>query len=120
MVDHPNRNDGMEGQSGNPGYNSRIHGVINIAGALISTDVLDAGEPGLYSVHGTADEVVPYSTGESDGSGVSTEGSGLIHPRASALGIPNELRRIDGGDHGAFFECDDCAAGVRAFVYSNL
>ena len=120
LVDYVNQNGGLEGSSGTPGVSSGITGVINIAGALKTVSLINAGEPALYSVHGTNDEVVPFLEGESDNSGVTTEGSGLIHPVLDQLGIANQLREISGGDHGAFYECQDCQAELRAFIFSQL
>jgi poly(3-hydroxybutyrate) depolymerase len=120
LTDYVNANGGMSGNSGNDGYSDAIKGVINIAGALIKAEMVDANEPVLYSVHGTADDVVPYLQGDSDGSGVITEGSGLIHPLADQVGLTNQLKAIDGGDHGVFFECDECQRGARQFVFDNL
>ena len=115
-----NDNGGHAGSSGNPGYSTRVKGVINIAGALVNANAVDAGEPMLYSVHGTVDAVVPYKTGDADGTGVTTEGSFLIHEEANAKGLTNHLNTIIGGDHGAFFECNSCSSELRNFIYGNL
>lgn len=120
LVNFVNTNGGLEGNSGNNGYDSQIKGALNIAGALIKATHVNTGEPALYSAHGTNDLVVPYLTGESDNSGVVTEGSGLIHSVADAVGIPNLLQTIQGGDHGAFFSCSTCSAELRSFVFQNL
>lgn len=120
LVNYVNDNGGLEGSSGNPGISSTVTGVINIAGALKTTTLINAGEPILFSVHGTNDEVVPYLEGISDNSGVTTQGSGLIHPVLKQLGISNQLRTISGGDHGAFYECNDCQSELRAFIFSHL
>lgn len=111
---------GIEGDSGNPGYSSKVRGVINISGSLYEADMVDANEPILFSVHGTADDIVPYETGTSGNSNVTTEGSGLIHQRASKVGLINQLITIEGADHFAFFGCDDCHEKLRRFVYENL
>ena len=81
---------------------------------------MEADEPMIYSVHGTADDVVPYLDGESNETGVYTEGSGLIHPVADQVGLINELNAIEGGNHGAFLLCSDCETKLRHFVYENL
>lgn len=120
IVDYVNLNGGLEGNSGNEGYSSEVKGVLNIAGALIKAELVDPLEPILYSVHGTEDAVVPFMEGESDGTGVSTEGSGLIHQEADNEEVTNQLKAISGGDHGAFFQCEECAKEMRQFVFDNL
>lgn len=120
IVDYVNQNGGLEGNSGNEGYSSEVKGVLNIAGALIKAELVDPLDPILYSVHGTEDTVVPFMEGESDGTGVSTEGSGLIHVEADNEGISNRLKAISGGDHGVFFQCQECAKEMRQFVFDNL
>ncbi len=121
LVNHLNANGGFEGNSGNAGYSSQVKGVINIAGALGKADFLSIGDPILFSIHGTSDDIVPYLEGESNGTGIVTQGSGLIHPIADALGIENELKAIENGGHGAFvLGCDDCDASIRHFISEHL
>ena len=120
IINHINMTGGLEGNSGNPGLSTEVKGVLNIAGALIRASLVDQGEPILYSVHGTEDLVVPFMEGDADGTGVITEGSGIIHPEANAENVSNRLKAISGGDHGAFFECAECAAELRNFVFENL
>ena len=115
-----NANGGIEGNSGNQGCSAKIKGIINISGALFSVDLINANEPILCSVHGTADEVVPYLAGESNETGIYTEGSGIIHPVLDDLEITNDLHTIDGGNHGAFLTCSDCQAFIRQFIFENL
>lgn len=120
LLDHVSAQGGLEGSSGNAGYSSAVHGVFNIAGALGKASMLNAGEPALFSVHGTEDEVVPIGEGDADGTGVVTQGSVLIHQVADAENVPNLLKSISGGDHGAFDNCSDCAPEARKFFYENL
>ncbi len=120
LVDYAQNNGGIEGNSGNPGFSSSFKGVINIAGALVSTDFISAQDPILISFHGTDDGIVPYLEGEADGSGVITRGSGLIHPVLAQLGIINQLYPIEGGDHGAFFSCETCETDLRRFLQANF
>ncbi|MCB9477841.1 MAG: alpha/beta hydrolase [Deltaproteobacteria bacterium] len=105
---------GLDGDSGNPGYSSEVKGVINVAGGIVSTDLLDRGEPMIISVHGTDDKVIPFYEG------ISTEGSGLIHPVADALGIPNKLIAIQNGGHETLDACALCPTRIRSFLYDHL
>ncbi|UYZ57777.1 alpha/beta hydrolase [Hymenobacter latericus] len=92
---------GLEGNSGNPGYSSRVAGVVNLCGALGSLSWLEPGNVPLCSVHGTADGVVPYGVGKAWNYAASPRlfGSGAIKPRADALGIPNVLRTLRNAPH---------------------
>ncbi|NQY07598.1 MAG: hypothetical protein HRT68_15730, partial [Flavobacteriaceae bacterium] len=119
LLNHVNSNGGLNGNSGNSGFNNNIKGVINIAGALLKANHVNANEPILYSIHGTDDNVVPYLIGDSDNTGVITEGSGLIHPVADSVGIVNFLHTVQGGGHDALGECD-CQAELRNFIFQNL
>ncbi|SHJ99061.1 alpha/beta hydrolase [Hymenobacter psychrotolerans] len=95
---------GIEGQSGNPGYSSAVLAVLNLSGATESTSYIEPGNPPLCSVHGTADNVVPYLKGRV-GSSLPPKyvvGSGLLNPRATAVGVPNTLRTLRGAGHIPF------------------
>ena len=94
---------GLEGESGNDGYSSDVMAVFNIAGALKTASYLDEGsnEP-LVSIHGTADETVPYADGNITYLGftvTSVEGSALIHEKAELLGMEHCLVTADGAGH---------------------
>jgi len=87
-----------------PTYNSRgIAGVLNIAGGVLDTIIIDANDPPIYSSHGDADEVVPYNYGQLSFQGLSVPlalyGSYSITIRANNVGIKNELYTIPGGKH---------------------
>jgi predicted esterase len=121
MVKYADSHGGIHGDSGNPGYPNNVRGVINIAGSLHHAGLVDPGEPVLFSVHGTADDIVPYGSGISGESAVTTEGSGLIHARANEVGLINKLVSIEGGDHVSFFfNCAECNQLLLDFLYANL
>ena len=87
-----------------PTYNaSGIAAVLNIAGGLADTSLVDANNPPLYSSQGDADDVVPYNYGPLSYNGFATTsfiyGSHLIQTRANNIGLRNELYSIPGGDH---------------------
>lgn len=114
------KNGGKEGRSGNPGYSTKIKGVINIAGSLYSAKLVDAGEPPLFSIHGNEDDTVPYTTGKAGDTNVSTEGSGLIHQQADKVKIKNQLVTLEGEDHLGFFYCEDCLDQLCKFIASCI
>lgn len=53
---------GMEGTSGNPGYPSNVKAILNLCGAMGDTAWMVPGDIPVCSMHGTADQVVPYAT----------------------------------------------------------
>lgn len=114
------KNGGLEGNSGNPSYSSSVKGVLNFAGSLHSAKMVDANEPFIISVHGTADEVVPFNTGTTGETNVVTEGSGLIHLEADKVKLTNLLIRIEGGDHLVRFTCSACWLQIRDFLSRHV
>lgn len=120
FVNYVNSNGGIEGKSGNESYPSTIKGVINISGSLFDKNFINANEPVLYSIHGTADAVVPYLNGNTSSTGILTDGSGLLHPQATAVGVYSELKTITDGKHDAYLKCNSCEVEIRNFLYSQL
>ena len=95
---------GIEGAGGNAGFSSAVAAVINLSGATQSPDIIEAGNAPLCSVHGTADQTVPYFQGKI-GSVIPPKyvyGSGRLNPRATAVGIRNTLRPLKGAGHIPF------------------
>jgi predicted esterase len=120
FVDYVNSKGGLDGGSGNPTYSSKVEGVINISGALFDKNFINASEPTIYSIHGTDDAVVPYLNGNINGTGILTDGSGLIHPYATSIGITSILKTIEKGKHDAFLKCTSCFVEIRTFLFSQL
>lgn len=113
---------GLEGTGGHAGYSSRPRGVVNLCGALARASWLEAGDPPLCSVHGTRDGLVPYAKG-TIGAQLPAQlvyGSGALHLRANAVGVPNVLRRLRGAGHVPYsFEptyIDSAFFAVRDFL----
>lgn len=120
FVDYVNANGGLEGKSGNETYSSTVKGVINISGSLFDKNFINLNEPSLYSIHGTNDVVVPYLNGNVNSTGILTDGSGVIHPYATTIGIHSVLKTIPDGKHDAFLNCNSCAVEIRTFLFSQL
>lgn len=92
---------GMEGASGNPGYSTKVAGVINLCGALGRYSWLEAGDVPLVSVHGTADATVKYNRGVVN-PGVPImylDGSRMLLERSCALNHPHKLYTFPGAPH---------------------
>jgi predicted esterase len=110
-------NGGLEGNTDLPAPNSLIGtynstgiaGVINIAGAVLDPNLIDANEPPIFSAQGENDEVIPYNSGTLSipVSGlpfpvtipITFYGSNAIATRATAIGLRNVLLTIPGGNH---------------------
>lgn len=92
---------GLEGTSGTPGYSSRLRGVINLWGAIGDTAWINAGDLPIVSIHGTADNTVPYGAGWVFGiSGIYwVYGSASIHHRSVGRGVYSVLRLFPGMGH---------------------
>ena len=121
---------GIEGQSGNPGYSTKVKGVINLCGALADTLWIQATDPVLVSVHGTADDLVSYTQDTTSVEGL-LMGSGLVHIRANNVGLPNYLHSFIGAGHVPFIlpipfippasqYMDSTTWTVRDFLYQNV
>jgi acetyl esterase/lipase len=125
-------NGGIHGNTDDPAgsammYSDSIMGVVNYFGGLYRKEMLDAGEPPLVSIHGTADNVVPYYYGYANVSGtniITINGSGRNHPRATDVGVPNALITVPGGGHGDFLTnvtwTDSMDVTSTRFVYDNI
>jgi para-nitrobenzyl esterase len=103
--------EGNVGDSINRSYDSRVSAVLNLSGALFSLDWLDEGDPMILSMHGDADDVVPYATArEGAFNRVTCNGSSVIHERAVSLGLDSYFMGVPGGGH-----TDIYGAGFTAF-----
>ena len=97
-------NGGIEGNSGNSGYDSSFHGVINLCGAVGQTEWIIENDIPIVNLHGTTDDVVPYGDGLITLFGLNMEvaGSGAIHDRMMELGNNSELLTWQGVGHTPF------------------
>jgi para-nitrobenzyl esterase len=98
-------NGGIEGNSGdsdNLKYSSKVQGVINMSGAIYRLPFIDSGEPPIISIHGDADDVVPYGYGVVKVFGFSIIplfGSSEIEKRSKEVGLKSYFETIIGGGH---------------------
>jgi len=122
---------GIQGLSGNPGYSTKVAGVINLCGALSDVSFIEANDPVLVSLHGTSDGTVPY--GEDIitlfSLNLSVSGSGAIHSHLDTanLNIDNTLYTWNGVGHTPFVSftsieplyMDTTFRFVRDFLYEQ-
>ena len=99
----PGMHGGLEGNSGNPGYSSKVNAIINICGALGDTAWMSPGDTPVLSFHGTNDNTVPYGSALIYLGGVypllQVDGSSSVAAQANNLGIVNCMERWYGQDH---------------------
>ncbi|WP_460634284.1 hypothetical protein [Larkinella harenae] len=107
-------NGGIEGNTDDPAnsavsYSSQVQGVWSLSGALDAHTYMDSCDPPLFMMHGTQDEVVPYGSGFLTSPPpivvpiTAVNGSSVLAAQATAVGIPNQLVAIQGGDHNAIY-----------------
>ncbi len=95
---------GLEGNSGNPDYPSTVAGVINLSGAIGDPAWMEEGDVPIVSMHGTADDVVPYGQGLITLFDINAEvyGSSVIQERATEVGIISDFYTWEGEGHTPF------------------
>ncbi len=94
---------GLEGASGNPGYSTKIKGIINMSGALYQKEWIDKNDAPFISYHGTIDKTVAYGYGKNVYNFYGN-GSGEMHKQAVKVGVPSVLVSVPGGDHGDVYD----------------
>jgi acetyl esterase/lipase len=96
------------GDSGNPGYPSTVSSIIDISGAM-DTTLIDAGEPPVMAVHGTADTRVAYSNALD------------VVARAQAVGVPVEFHPLEGVSHDVWTpDTEQIISWMSFFLYRQL
>lgn len=119
----PGLGGGLEGQSGNPGFSSEVMGIFNVAGAIRTADWLSPGDIPVVSVHGTADNTVPYGTGVITLTGipiVEVDGSSTVHAAADAVGIEHCLHTLEGLDHVAHIGNSDAYDATISAIAGSM
>ena len=99
---------GLEGVSGNPGYESNVHGIVNFCGAIGEYDWIEEGDVPIVSMHGDQDGTVPYSDNSVTlfGLDVQVYGSQIIDEVMNDLGNYSALHTYVGGGHVPFSSND--------------
>lgn len=113
-----NNNGGLEGVSGsasNHTYSSFGKAVANMSGGLYRSDWVDAQGVPLVSIHGTADETVPYISGIAADIAY-LEGSSLVHQSAENAGIWNYLETVPGGGHSDIYDDPAFSSYLNSFI----
>ena len=108
LVNYINENGGLDGNSGNPEYDSQFYGVINLCGAVGNNEWIITGDIPIVSIHGTEDTIVPYGEGLITLFGLNMEvfGSFVINETMLELGNNSTLYTFVGEDHNPFNNSD--------------
>jgi para-nitrobenzyl esterase len=116
---------GVEGHSGNPGYSSKVIGVIDFSGTIGDTAWINAGDPAIVGLHDLGDQTVPYGTGPvavgGFPTGLTAHGTGTIIVKTDELSIPNAQKTYPGNGHVAYLqgtqqEWDEAVDYTKEFV----
>ena len=101
IVDYIDENGGLEGSSGNEGYDSHFHGIINLCGAIGDYNWIVEGDIPIVSIHGDEDTIVPYGDGLITLFGLNMQvyGSFVINETMLSLGNSSDLYTFVGYDH---------------------
>ncbi|MFZ1691766.1 MAG: carboxylesterase family protein [Flavobacteriales bacterium] len=105
---------GLEGNSGNPGYSSRAHGVYSFSGCLGDSSWINPGDAPLASIHEVGDGVVPYYTAPvyvvGLPTGLTASGSHDLHMRANNVDLVNCFKSYPGSGHVGYMSSDQANA----------
>jgi len=111
----------IEGNSGNEGYSSKVHGVLNLWGCLINYKWINKGDAPLFNATGTADKTVPYDS-SFDYHGMKY-GSLILYERCLSVGVPTGYRPFFGAGHtldNNKIKQDSCIKSMSDWLYTQL
>lgn len=113
---------GIEGNSGNAGYSSKVHGVISYSGTIGDTSWIEAGSPPIILFHDTLDVTVPFGTDTVNALGFNTgleaDGSRSITVRCLNVGVGVDTLWFNRSGHVSYFngtDTDTVLARTSAF-----
>lgn len=115
----PFMNGDLEGNSGNPGYSSRVNGVINLCGGIGDTLWIEKDDVPVVSMHGDLDEVVPYASDTANPMDLQItliHGSYSIQQRKEYLGDTAILYTFAGEGHTPFILNGPLMDTVKDFI----
>lgn len=95
---------GLEGNSGTPGYSTKVAGIISISGALGDVNFMNNNSTPFVSIHNTKDPQIPFNSGHPYSIPLLPiiDGANVLHQRAMELGIKNPFYIIPTEDHTAY------------------
>lgn len=87
----------LEGNSGNPGYSSKVSAVVNCWGAMINYHWIKQGDAPLFNIAGTADKTVPFDSSYNYHG--FKYGSTILYNHALQQGVATGLRLFYSSGH---------------------
>ena len=129
LTGQPGMRGGIEGNSGNPSYSSKVKAVINVSGALVDTSWMKIRDIPVLNFHGTNDQTVPYGTAMIDVLSLfpifKVNGSASVARQAEKLEIKHCMVTWQGAGHvpevgitpGALAYYDSMLQITRNFLY---
>jgi predicted esterase len=91
------KNGSMEGSSGNEGFSSKVHAVVNFWGSMANVNWIQKNDVPVFNVHGTADKTVPFDSSYSYHG--FTHGSSIIYEQALRQGVSTGIKLSEGLGH---------------------
>lgn len=110
-----------DGNSGNEGYSSNVHAVMNAWGSIPDLGWINAGEPPLFTTAGTEDKTVPYDSSFSYHG--FKYGPYTLYEKCLSLGIPTGWRPFLKTGHtldNNKIKQDSCIQSMAAWLYTQL
>lgn len=94
-------NGGLEGNSGNYGYSSRLNALISGAGGLNQPGIINANSKPCINFQGSADEVVPYTCADAEQGAIQVRlcGLGTLEPLFEQFGVIHHSTVYPGDGH---------------------
>jgi len=111
----------LDGASGNPGYSSSVHGVINAWGAMPDYRWINKGDVPLFTTSGTADKTVPFDSAY-DYHGFKY-GAYILFQRCLEQGVATGWRPFVNAGHtlnNDKLKQDSCIRSMAAWLYTQL
>jgi lysophospholipase L1-like esterase len=111
----------LEGSSGNEGYSSKVHGVMNGWGNLINYKWIQPGDVPLFNVSGTEDKTVAYDS--SFAWNGFKYGGYILYQRCLELGVPTGWRPFYATGHtldNNKVKQDSAIESMSAWLYTQL
>ena len=122
LLDDYDDTGGLEGLSGNQGYDSSFNGIINLSGAVGNIDWIIEQDIPIVSMHGNLDDVVPYGNDLITlfGLNIEVDGSYVIHQRMIELGNYSELYTYENQGHNPYSDMIFETEFSSNFIYNII
>jgi para-nitrobenzyl esterase len=117
---------GLEGNSGTPGYSSKVKGVFSFAGAIGDTAFISQNDLPIYMCHAAGDQTVPIGFGKplSGAAPVNVYGSDMMNQSMKSKNCYTRYDRYTSASHPPFVSdlsiLDSTMRSMKWFLYDNI